>query len=50
MQESSESKKEGMDRLELVALGTSSTVIVVALIYWAIQVSGVLEMLEMAYG
>lgn len=50
MQDSSESKKEGMDRLELVALGTSSAVIVVALIYWAIQVSGVLEMLEMAYG
>ena len=50
MQDSSGNKKEGMDRLEFVALGASSAVIVVALIYWAIQVSGVLEMLEMAYG
>jgi len=50
MQESSESKREGMDRLEHVALSTSAAVIVVALIYWTIQISGVLEMLEMAYG
>lgn len=50
MQESSEEKQTGLDRLELVALVTSSAVIVIALVYWAIQISGVLEMLEMAYG
>lgn len=50
MQETSGSKKAGMDRLELVALSASSTVIVVALVYWTIQISGVLEMLELAYG
>lgn len=50
MQESTESKKTGMDRLEIVALSVSSAVIVVALVYWTLQISGVLEMLEMAYG
>lgn len=50
MQGTSEAKKIGMDRLELVAVGASSTVIVVALVYWTIQISGVLEMLELAYG
>jgi len=50
MQDSTENKKAGMDRLEMIALGVSSAVIVVALIYWTNQISGVMEMLEMAYG
>lgn len=50
MQESPENKKAGMDRLEIVALSVSSAIIVVALVYWTIQINGVLEMLEMAYG
>lgn len=50
MQESSDENKAGMDRLELVALSVSSIVIVVAIVYWTMQISGVLEMLEMAYG
>ena len=50
MQDSSENKKVGMDRLEVIALSVSSAVIVVAIVYWTIQISGVLEMLEMAYG
>lgn len=50
MQDSTENKKAGMDRLEMIALGASSAVIVVALIYWTNQISGVMEMLEMAYG
>lgn len=50
MQESSENKQAGMDRQELVALVASCSVIVVALVYWVIQIGGVLEMLELAYG
>lgn len=50
MQESIEGKKAGMDRLELIALSASSAVIVVAIVYWTMQISGVLEMLELAYG
>jgi hypothetical protein len=50
MQESIEGKKTGMDRLELIALGASSAVIVVAIVYWTMQISGVLDMLELAYG
>ncbi len=43
-------KRTGMDKREIVSLGISSVIIVVALVYWAIQIGGVMEMLEMAYG
>lgn len=50
MQDSPKNKKSGLDRLEIIALSASSAVIVIAIVYWTIQISGVLEMLEMAYG
>jgi hypothetical protein len=50
MTDSSGTKKKGLDRLETVAIAVSSAVIGAALIYWTIQISGVMEMLEMAYG
>ncbi len=45
-----EKKHMKMDRLEMLALATSSAVFVVALVYWGIQIQGVRELLEMAYG
>lgn len=39
-----------MDRLEVLALTVSSAVVLVALVYWGIQIQGVRELLEMAYG
>jgi len=39
-----------MDRLEVLALTASSVVVLVALVYWGIQIQGVRELLEMAYG
>lgn len=43
-------KKDRLDKRELVTLGISSIIIIVALGYWAVQIDGVMEMLEMAYG
>lgn len=48
MQDSENRKK--MDRRELVTLTVSLAVVVTAVIYWSVQVSGVMEMLKMAYG
>ncbi len=50
MQDPKEVKNVKMDRLEMLALTASSVVIVVALVYWGIQIQGVRELLEMAYG
>lgn len=50
MSDTPESKKKGLDRQEIIAVSVSSAVIIVALIYWVIQINGVMEMLEMAYG
>lgn len=43
-------KKIEMDKRQVVSLGISSVIIIIALVYWAIQIDGVMEMLEMAYG
>lgn len=50
MQNFPEHNQTGMDRQEIIALSASSVVLVVALVYWVIQIRGVLEMLELAYG
>lgn len=50
MQESEVHKNVKMDRLEVLALTASSVVVLVALVYWGIQIQGVRELLEMAYG
>ncbi|MGJ8690740.1 MAG: hypothetical protein ACSHXZ_14610 [Gammaproteobacteria bacterium] len=39
-----------MDRLEIIALTVSSAIVLVALVYWGVQIQGVRELLEMAYG
>ena len=39
-----------MDRLEIIALTVSSAIMLVALVYWGVQIQGVRELLEMAYG
>lgn len=40
----------GLSTIEKVAAGTSAVIILAGLIYWSIQISGVMDMLEMAYG
>ncbi|MDX1490097.1 MAG: hypothetical protein R3332_02350 [Pseudohongiellaceae bacterium] len=35
---------------EIVALASSVAIIITAAIYWSIQIDGVMEMLELAYG
>lgn len=39
-----------MDRLEIIALTVSSAIVLGALVYWGVQIQGVRELLEMAYG
>lgn len=36
--------------LEKVALGASSVIIAAAVVYWTIQIVGVIEFLQLAYG
>lgn len=40
----------GLSTIEMVAAGTSAVIVVSGAIFWTIQIIGVLEMLEMAYG
>lgn len=40
----------GLSTIEKVAAGTSAVIILTGLVYWVIQIQGVMEMLEMAYG
>lgn len=42
--------KRGLSKAELIAAGTSIGIITVGVIFWIIQIRGVMEMLEMAYG
>lgn len=42
------SKQSGV--IEKVAAVSASAIIVSAVVYWAIQIAGVLEFLELAYG
>lgn len=48
MEKQSQTRKISVQ--EVVAIASSSVVIVVALVYWSIQIDGVMEMLELAYG
>ena len=50
MQEQKAQKKGKLDRLEVLAMVFSVAVVGVALVYWGIQIQGVRELLEMAYG
>lgn len=43
-------KKSKLSKLEVVAISTSTVIITVGIGYWIVQIRGVLEMLEMAYG
>ncbi len=46
----SDNNKAGMNDLQMSALAASATILIFATIYWAVQIQGVREMLEMAYG
>ncbi len=50
MQDQSKLNKAKLDTPELVAFFSSVIIIAVGIAYWIIQIEGVLEMLEMAYG
>lgn len=50
MQNQIKFKKVKLGKLELIAFYSSIIIIGVGVIYWVIQINGVLEMLEMAYG
>ncbi|MDP1932719.1 MAG: hypothetical protein Q8L60_14805 [Gammaproteobacteria bacterium] len=50
MKNESNRNKRGMSRREIVALVSSVLIVVVAVVYWGVQIDGVMEMLEMAYG
>lgn len=39
-----------MKRLEITAAAVSAAILITAAVYWIIQIRGVMEMLEMAYG
>ncbi len=39
-----------LDKSEAIAIYSSIVIIIVGVVYWIIQIRGVLEMLEMAYG
>lgn len=39
-----------MSKEEKIAAGASLTIIAVGFVFWIIQIRGVMEMLEMAYG
>jgi hypothetical protein len=43
-------EESGMSKAEIIAASTSAAIIVVGVIFWIIQIKGVMEMLEMAYG
>lgn len=44
------SEKSRLSRQEIVALSGSLLIIGIAVVYWGIQIEGVMELLEMAYG
>ncbi len=50
MQNQSKSSKTKLDSLELIAFYSSMVIITAGIIYWIMQINGVMEMLEMAYG
>lgn len=48
--EKSKLKNAKLDKSEAIAIYSSIVIIIVGVVYWFIQIRGVLEMLEMAYG
>ncbi len=50
MGDKSKAKQKKLSKLEIMAVSTSIAIISVGVAYWIIQIRGVLEMLEMAYG
>ncbi len=42
--------KRKLDKREAIAGGASLVIITVLVVYWGFQISGVMEMLELAYG
>lgn len=50
MSDESNRNSKRMTRQELIALSSSAIIIVAAVVYWGIQIDGVMEMLELAYG
>ena len=50
MEDKSKAKQENLSRLEIIAVSSSIGIISVGVAYWIMQIRGVLEMLEMAYG
>lgn len=41
---------QNQDKRQLIAGVVSISIVAIAIIYWGFQISGVLEMLELAYG
>lgn len=39
-----------LSAVEMIAAGTAAVIMIIGLVYWVIQIRGVMEMLEMAYG
>ena len=50
VEDKSKAKQEKLSRLEIIAVSSSIGIISVGVAYWIMQIRGVLEMLEMAYG
>jgi len=50
VEDKSKAKQEKLSRFEIIAVSSSMGIISVGVAYWIIQIRGVLEMLEMAYG
>ena len=48
MEKQSSAKK--LTTRELIAGVSSTALIIIAIVYWGIQIDGVMEMLELAYG
>ncbi|MEX1033387.1 MAG: hypothetical protein WDZ30_08500 [Cellvibrionaceae bacterium] len=49
-EQSSAAASSGFSTIEKVAAASSTAIIIAGLVFWIIQIRGVMEMLEMAYG
>lgn len=47
---SHKAENSGLSTIEKVAAGSSAVIITAGVIFWVIQIRGVMEMLELAYG
>lgn len=48
--ETDTAQNSGLSTIEKVAAGSSAAILLAGLVFWVIQIRGVMEMLEMAYG